>query len=104
RSEAAALVADGGVRVAGEAVTSRSRRVREGDVVEVELPMPAGEALAPDPDVEVAVVHEDADVIVVDKPAGVVVHPGAGQRSGTLVQGLLARFPELADVGDPARP
>jgi len=43
-------------------------------------------------------------VIVVDKPAGVVVHPGAGQRSGTLVQGLLARFPELADVGDPARP
>ena len=54
--------------------------------------------------VEVDVVHEDADVLVVDKPAGLVVHPGAGNTAGTLVHGLLARFPEIADVGDPARP
>jgi 23S rRNA pseudouridine1911/1915/1917 synthase len=55
------------------------------------------------------VVHQDADVIVVDKPAGLVVHPGAGHRTGTLVHGLLARFPELPAVadavgGDPDRP
>jgi 23S rRNA pseudouridine1911/1915/1917 synthase len=50
------------------------------------------------------VVHEDAEVIVIDKPAGLVVHPGAGHADGTLVNGLLARFPELAAVGDPARP
>ena len=45
--------------------------------------------------------HADDDVIVVDKPAGLVVHPGAGNPDGTLVNGLLARFPELAGVGDP---
>ena len=43
-------------------------------------------------------------MIVVDKPAGLVVHPGAGNPDGTLVNGLLARFPELADVGEPMRP
>src|SRR5262249_11563437 len=47
----------------------------------------------------------DDDVIVVDKPPGLVVHPGAGNRTGTLIQGLLARYPELAGVGpDPTRP
>ena len=48
--------------------------------------------------------HEDADVVVVAKPAGLVVHPGAGHPDGTLVNGLLARYPEIAGVGDPARP
>ena len=48
--------------------------------------------------------HEDDDVIVVAKPAGLVVHPGAGHPAGTLVNGLLARYPELRDVGDPHRP
>ena len=51
-----------------------------------------------------AVVHDDDAVIVVDKPAGLVVHPGAGNPTGTLVNGLLARFPELAGVGEPSRP
>ena len=63
----------------------------------------------PDPTVEFAVVHVDDDVVVVDKPAGLVVHPGAGHRSGTLVHGLVARFPDLAalpgQVGsEPDRP
>jgi 23S rRNA pseudouridine1911/1915/1917 synthase len=49
-------------------------------------------------------VYEDDQVIVVDKPAGLVVHPGAGQQSGTLVHGLLARVPDLAGVGDADRP
>jgi 23S rRNA pseudouridine1911/1915/1917 synthase len=50
------------------------------------------------------VVHEDADVIVVDKPAGLVVHPGAGNQDGTLVNGLLARYPDIEGVGEPHRP
>jgi 23S rRNA pseudouridine1911/1915/1917 synthase len=55
--------------------------------------------------VRFAVVHEDADVIVVDKPAALVVHPGAGNRDATLVHGLLSRYPELEGVGDdPIRP
>jgi 23S rRNA pseudouridine1911/1915/1917 synthase len=49
-------------------------------------------------------VWEDADVVVVDKPPGLVVHPGAGQGEGTLVNGLLARHPELAGVGEAHRP
>jgi 23S rRNA pseudouridine1911/1915/1917 synthase len=57
-----------------------------------------------DPAIEVVVRHEDDDLIIVAKPAGLVVHPGAGHADGTLVNGLLARYPEIADVGDPARP
>src|SRR5207302_10516296 len=97
--------AAGGVAVDGRPVTSGARRLSEGEVLEVELPA-AGQrpALLPEPEVEVPVVHADADVIVVDKPAGLVVHPGSGHPTGTMVQGLLARFPELASVGQPDRP
>jgi 23S rRNA pseudouridine1911/1915/1917 synthase len=50
------------------------------------------------------VVHEDEQIIVIDKPAGLVVHPGAGNLDGTLVNGLLARYPEIAGVGEMHRP
>ncbi len=105
RSQAASLVAAGAVRVGGRPVSARSRRVAEGELLEVDLPALAGEAaLVGDPEVPVAVVHVDDDLIVVDKPAGLVVHPGAGRPRGTLVHGLLARFPDIAAAGDPARP
>jgi 23S rRNA pseudouridine1911/1915/1917 synthase len=104
RQQAADLVADGRVSVEGLPVTHRSRRVREGEVVEVEREQAAPRGPLPEEDVRFEVVHCDEHVIVVDKPPGLVVHPGAGHPGGTLVNGLLARFPELADVGDPARP
>jgi 23S rRNA pseudouridine1911/1915/1917 synthase len=105
RSEAAALVDAGGVTVAGRPVTTRSHRVAEGDAVEVvAASRPAREALAPDPTVDVVLVYEDPDLLVVDKPAGLIVHPGAGQHAGTLVHGLLARYPEIRAVGQPDRP
>ncbi|HEX2273815.1 MAG TPA: RluA family pseudouridine synthase [Acidimicrobiales bacterium] len=105
RSRAAGLVAAGEVRVDGAPATVRSRRLVSGEVVEVDLPEreEAG-SLVPDPDVAVPVVAADDHVIVVDKPAGLVVHPGAGHSTGTLVHGLLARWPEVAGVGDPSRP
>lgn len=105
RAVASELVADGAVRVNGRPATARSAKLVEGDVVEVAWE-PPGEAapLEPDPDVPVEVVYADEDVVVVDKAPGVVVHPGAGNASGTLVQGLLARYPELAGVGEPDRP
>lgn len=53
---------------------------------------------------ELRLLHEDADLVVLDKPAGITVHPGAGQSTGTLVHRLLARFPEMAGVGGPGRP
>ena len=87
-------------------VVAKSRRLEVGDVIEL-LGVPEVPGLPePDPSVEFAVRHEDPHVLVVAKPAGLVVHPGAGHPDGTLVNGLLARYPELAsrEVGDPARP
>jgi 23S rRNA pseudouridine1911/1915/1917 synthase len=105
RARVAELVAAGGVRVGGAPVAARALRVAAGETVEVDIPeATAVEAPAPDPTVPFDVVHADADVLVVDKPAGVVVHPGAGNAGGTLINGLLARFPDVAGVGDPARP
>jgi 23S rRNA pseudouridine1911/1915/1917 synthase len=105
RREAADVVAAGGVRVDGAPERARSRRLAAGEVVETQLPgREEPDALVPDPGVAVPVVDVDDHVIVVDKPAGLVVHPGAGHDSGTLVHGLLARWPEIAGVGGPARP
>ena len=99
RAVAAGLVA--ATRVDGRSVAARYR-LRAGQRVDVpEAPPPA--TLRPEPG-PVRVVYEDEEVIVVDKEAGVVVHPGAGVATGTLAARLLHRFPELAGVGDPARP
>jgi 23S rRNA pseudouridine1911/1915/1917 synthase len=106
RARVAELVTAGDVRVGDAVVVSRSRRVSAGETVDVDLsavtpdtPLPAA-----DPNVAFVVVHADEQVIVIDKPAGLVVHPGAGNAEGTLVNGLLARFGDMARVGDPARP
>jgi 23S rRNA pseudouridine1911/1915/1917 synthase len=105
RSEVAALVDAGGVRIGGRPVTTRSRRLVEGDELEIDVPAPVDpDVLLAEAAVLVCVVYEDDAVIVVDKAAGVVVHPGAGQATGTLVAGLLARYPELAGVGTVDRP
>jgi 23S rRNA pseudouridine1911/1915/1917 synthase len=98
-------LADGLVRRNGTVATSRSTRVVEGDVIEVDIDLDAPrEALVAEPDLDVPVVYEDDDLLVIDKPAGLVVHPGAGNATGTMVQGLLARYPEIREVGDPERP
>ena len=105
RSEATGLIASGAVRLAGRPVTTRARRVVTGQELEVQLPPDAGPAaLAGEVGVDLPLVHVDDDVIVVDKPAGLIVHPGAGRTTGTLVQALLGRFPDLAGTGDPDRP
>src|SRR4051812_27390386 len=105
RAEASALVAAGAVLVGGRAVTKPSSKVAAGDVVTItqEPPAPAS-GIEADAGVAVCVVYEDADVLVVDKPPGLVVHPGAGNPTGTLVHGLVARYPELAGVGAADRP
>lgn len=108
RSRVAELVAAGKVLVDGRPAKG-SLKVTAGQRVAVdpdELAAAVPEVIDPvgDSSVRFEVVHEDQDVIVVDKPAGLVVHPGAGNLEGTLVQGLLHRFPELAEVGEAARP
>ncbi len=105
RADAAALVASGGAQVDGAPAVSGKVRLAQGQRLVVDLGhLPRTELPGPDASVEVHLVHVDDDVIVVDKQPGLVVHPGAGNPSGTLVNGLLARFPELAGVGQPDRP
>lgn len=105
RSDAASAIDAGSVSIDGRLVTQRSRKLRDGESVEFVATFESGPPLTrAQPDVEFAVVHEDDDLLVVDKPAGLVVHPGAGHPEGTLVNGLLARYPELAEVGQPDRP
>lgn len=104
RSAAARWLAEDRVRVDGVVTRVRSRRLSEGERITIDVPDPEPRELVPDPDVEFEVVHVDDDLIVVDKPAGLVVHPGSGHPDGTLVHGLLARFPEIARVGQPDRP
>src|SRR5947207_579332 len=104
RGEVAAMVDGGAVRVDGRPLATRSRRMAAGEVLEVAVPDAETEALTPDPSVDVPVVFADDDVIVVDKPAGLVVHPGAGNEHGTMVHGLLARYSEVAGVGEADRP
>ncbi|HMD45680.1 MAG TPA: RluA family pseudouridine synthase [Acidimicrobiales bacterium] len=109
RASAATMVAEGRVRVDGRAVTTRSTPLTEGSVLEMEVGDTPAVALEPEPGIDPHVVHADADVVVVDKPAGLVVHPGAGRARGTLAGALLARYPDLADLvaaglSDPGRP
>jgi len=102
RAEVQTLIAGGLVLVAGRAVP-KSHRVTAGDVVEL-LATPEPSAPPHAEAMTIVVRYVDEDVIVVAKPAGLVVHPGAGNASGTLVNGLLHAFPELGSVGDPQRP
>ena len=84
-------------------VAARLDVAQVSDVVEV-LAGPPGARMPEAEPIPLDVRYEDAGIIVLNKPAGLVVHPGAGHADGTLVNGLLARFPDLANAGDPARP
>jgi 23S rRNA pseudouridine1911/1915/1917 synthase len=95
RSDAAALVRGGYVSVDGRVVAEGDRRVRVGERVAIQLARRhdvRNEAPA------LALVFEDDDLIVLDKPPGVVVHPAPGQRGPTLVDALVARYPELVEL------
>ncbi len=102
RSRLQALIADGAVHVDG-AVPKSSERVRAGQRVVVTIPEPAP-AVPTAEDIPLRVVHEDAHLLVIDKPAGLVVHPGAGNATGTLVNALLHHVQDLSGVGGVLRP
>jgi 23S rRNA pseudouridine1911/1915/1917 synthase len=102
RMRVKALITGGRVRVDGRAVKA-AYRVQAGERVEVTIPPPPRDGIVPEA-VPLRVVFEDADVLVVDKPAGMVTHPGAGRIDGTLAAAALAHAPEMAGVGSPRRP
>lgn len=91
RSYLQQLIEAGHVRLASRVVTKAAQRVRAGEAVSVELlPTAQAQAFRPEP-VAFPVLYEDDDILVIDKPAGLVVHPAAGNWTGTLLNGLLAR-------------
>jgi 23S rRNA pseudouridine1911/1915/1917 synthase len=109
RSETHDILTSGGVSVDDKVVLKASASLFEGQHLVAVLPTPDSGSVEADPSVEVDVVFDDEDFAIVNKAPGQVVHPGAGQRHGTLVAGLLALYPqmqELSDEGlcDPLRP
>jgi 23S rRNA pseudouridine1911/1915/1917 synthase len=102
RSQIQKLIADGHVRVGTRDVRA-NLAVRAGERVEVDLPPAAPTALEAE-STPLEILHEDADIVVVNKPQGMVVHPGAGHASGTLVNALLHHISDLSGVGGELRP
>jgi 23S rRNA pseudouridine1911/1915/1917 synthase len=102
RSQARRWIDEGRVRVGG-APGRASQRVAAGDLVEAEPPEPLPSPLSPEP-IELRVLYEDADLIAIDKPAGLVVHPAPGHPGGTLVNALLHHCKDLSGVGGVLRP
>jgi len=105
RASAASLIQAGGVVVDGVCAVTGKTKIAEGQSISVDTALlPKKELPTADTTVILDVVFEDADVVVINKNAGLVVHPGAGNPTGTMVNGALAMFPEMASAGDPLRP
>jgi 23S rRNA pseudouridine1911/1915/1917 synthase len=104
RTRLKALVLAGRVAIGGRTIRDPGHRVNAADTVRIEVPAP--EPAAPRPEaIPLAVVHEDDDIIVIDKPAGLVVHPAAGNWTGTLVNALIAHCGDsLSGIGGVKRP
>jgi 23S rRNA pseudouridine1911/1915/1917 synthase len=97
RTRLARLIEEGKVRVDGATASPRSK-VKSGEAVEVALTPRIGESAFTAEEIALEIVHEDADVLVIDKPAGLVVHPGSGNWSGTMLNALLHHAPQLAGL------
>jgi 23S rRNA pseudouridine1911/1915/1917 synthase len=102
RSRIQKLIAEGAVRLAG-APAKRAHVVRAGDEVEVEVPEPRASTIEPQ-DIPLSILYEDAHLLAVDKPPGIVVHPSPGHHSGTLVNALLHHVRDLSGIGGVERP
>ena len=104
RARVQALIDEGRVEIAGKAAKSASLKVAEGTAFTITIP-PAAAAEARPQDIALTIAYEDAHLIVVDKPAGMVVHPAAGNPDGTLVNALLHHCQgQLSGIGGVARP
>ncbi len=103
RSSLARLVTEGRVSIGGTVVEKSSHAVSAGDAISLEIPDPApSEASAQD--LPLCVVFQDSDIVIVDKPAGLVVHPAAGHADSTLVNALLHHIRDLSGIGGRTRP
>ena len=102
RSQIQRLIRDGHVRLNQKPVRA-SHAVHTGDVIDLDTPAPVPSTPAPEA-LPITIVHDDPDLVVVDKPAGMVVHPAAGHADGTLVNALLHHVKGLSGIGGEQRP
>lgn len=102
RSRIQSLIREGNVKV-NEELSKPGRRLKGGDIIHIIVPPPTAVNLLPQ-DVNFSVIFEDASLIVVSKPAGIVVHPAPGHYEGTLVHGLLKHCNDLSGIGGELRP
>lgn len=103
RAKIQSMISAGEVRVNEKVVNKPAYKLESGDEVSALL-TEITENLPAEQEIALEVIYEDADVIVINKPAGLVVHPGAGNADFTLVNALLFRWPQIASVGEPERP
>jgi len=102
RSRIKTLIEEGFIKVNGRQVKA-SYKVKQGELVEVRVPVEKEPVLEPQ-DVPFRIIYEDEHLAVIEKPAGVVVHPAPGHKEGTLVHGLLKRLKDLSGIGGKLRP
>lgn len=103
RSRIQGLIKDGFVTVEGESVTKSGYDLKSGEQVEVRIPPAVPRGLIAE-NIPLDIIFENDDLLVVNKPAGMVVHPSPGHDSGTLVHAVLAHVPELEGIGGEERP
>jgi len=103
RSQIKIIIESGNVTVDQIPVLKAGTKLKQGSIIEILVPDDNSDGLVPE-DIPLEIIYEDAKVIVINKPAGLVVHPGAGNPSGTVVNALLAYYPPIRNVGEPDRP
>ncbi|MFZ3070164.1 MAG: RluA family pseudouridine synthase [Anaerolineaceae bacterium] len=103
RAQIQTLIENGKIWVDGVPVVKSSTKLEAGQKVRVELPETVERELLAE-DLELTVLYQDENTVVINKPAGMIVHPGAGHETGTVVNAAMYRWPEMRQVGDPARP
>jgi len=102
RSQVTQLLEQGHIRIDGR-VPKKSEKPAAGDVIEIEIPEPTPTNVGAE-EIPLTIVYEDRDIVVIDKPAGMVVHPAPGHGQGTLVNALLHHVTDLSGVGGELRP
>jgi len=102
RTRVQKLIAAGNITVNGQPAKP-GLRLNPGDRIDIDIPPAPPRELKPEA-IPLKIIYEDDDLLVVDKPAGLTVHPAPGHPAHTLVNAILAHFPHLADVGDSLRP
>jgi 23S rRNA pseudouridine1911/1915/1917 synthase len=103
RSRIQGLIRDGMIEIAGQKITKTGFQVEPGTEVMVHIPAAVPSDLIPE-DIPLDIIFENHDLAIINKPAGMVVHPGAGHYSGTLVHAALSAIPDLEGIGGEERP